>query len=186
MSHGATATFPTPDTDRGVDHCTTETFSGGCFWCLQPPFDALDGVIATVVGYAGGCKTDPTYEDVATGRTGHALAVQVLYDPCRLSYRQLLAVFWHNIDPTIPNRQFCAIGAQYRASIFYHDETQKDLAESSKQTLAGSQRFAARIVTRIAPLGVFYRAEACHQYCYRAHPQRYRLCWAACGRDQRL
>ena len=186
MSRGARASFQTPGADSGVDHGTTATFSGGCFWCLQPPFDALDGVIATVVGYAGGCKTDPAYEDVAAGRTGHALAVQVCYDPRRLSYSQVLDVFWHNIDPTVPNRQFCATGAQYRASIFYHDETQKHLAEASKQTLAASQHFAARIVTRIVPLGVFYQAEACHQHCYRAHPQRYRLCRAACGRDQRL
>ncbi len=164
-------------TDGG--RCTKATFSGGCFWCLQPPFDALDGVVATVVGYAGGRKTDPAYEDVAAGRTGHALAVQVLYDP-------RLEVFWHNIDPTVPNRQFCVTGAQYRAAIFYHDETQKCLAEASKQALVASQRFTARIVTRIAPLGVFYRAEACHQHCYRTYPQQYRLCRAACGREQRL
>src|SRR5262245_31723880 len=202
MSHSATPAFQTPVVDRGADlwatshheiqpmtegdSCAKATFSGGCLWCLQPPFDALDGVVATVVGYAGGRKTDPAYEDVAAGRTGHALAVQVGYDPRRLPYRQLLDVFWHNIDPTVPNRQFCVTGAQYRAAIFYHDETQKHLAEASKQALAGSQRFAERIVTRIAPLGTFYRAEACHQHFYRTHPQRYRLCRAACGRDQRL
>jgi peptide-methionine (S)-S-oxide reductase len=162
------------------------TFSGGCFWCLQPPFDTLDGVIATIVGYTGGRKTNPSHEDVTTGRTGHALAVQLLYDLQRLSYRELLDVFWHNIDPTVPNRQFCAKGAQYRAAIFYHDEAQKHLAESSKQALAASWRFAARIVTRIAPLETFYQAAACHQHFYRMHPQCYRLCRAACGRDQRL
>jgi peptide-methionine (S)-S-oxide reductase len=162
------------------------TFSGGCFWCLQPPFDALDGVIVTVVGYTGGRKTNPSHEDVTAGRTGHALAVQVLYDPRQLPYSQLLDVFWHNIDPTVPNRQFCVKGAQYRAAIFYHDETQKHLAEASKQALAASQRFAERIVTRIAPLEAFYQAEACHQHFYRTHPQRYRLCRAACSRDQRL
>ena len=131
--------------DRGHDeiqHMTESdlyaraTFSGGCFWCLQPPFDTLDGVIATIVGYTGGRKTNPSHEDVTTGRTGHALAVQLLYDPQRLSYRELLDVFWHNIDPTVPNRQFCVKGAQYRAAIFYHDETQKHLAEASKQALA--------------------------------------------------
>src|SRR5262245_15710659 len=136
MSQDGIASFPTPGACSDGDHGATATFSGGCLWCLQPPFDVLDGVIATVAGYAGGCKTDPTYEDVAAGRTGHALAVQVCYDPHRLSYSQLLDVFWHNSDPTVPNRQFCVTGAQYRTAIFYHDETQKHLAEASKQTLA--------------------------------------------------
>jgi len=168
------------------DHFTKATFSGGCFWCLQPPFDTLDGVVATVVGYTGGRRTNPSHEDVTSGRTGHALAVQVRYDPRRMSYSHLLDVFWHNIDPTVPNRQFCAKGVQYRAAIFYHDETQKHLAEASKQALAASQRFAERIATKISPLEVFYQAEACHQHYYRTHPQRYRLCRASCGRDQRL
>ncbi len=117
-------------------HFARATFSGGWFWCLQPPFDALDGVVATVVGYAGGCKTDPVHEDVAAGRTGHALAVQVLYDSGRIDYSQLLDVFWRNIDPTLPNRQFCVTGAQYRTAIFYHDETQKHLAEGSVRNLS--------------------------------------------------
>ena len=168
------------------DHFAKATFSGGCFWCLQPPFVNLAGVVATVVGYTGGRKTNPSHEDVTAGRTGHALAVQVLYEPRRMPYSQLLDVFWHNVDPTVPNRQFCAIGAQYRAAIFYHDETQKHLAEASKQALAASQRFAERIATKISPLEVFYQAEACHQHYYRTHPQRYRLCRASCGRDQRL
>jgi peptide-methionine (S)-S-oxide reductase len=202
MSYGATTAFQAPVTDRGADLWETfrnemqymtdsdlfakATFSGGCFWCLQPPFDTLDGVVATVVGYTEGRRTNPSHEDVTAGRTGHALAVQVLYDPLRMSYSHLLDVFWHNIDPTVPNRQFCAKGVQYRAAIFYHDETQKHLAEASKQALAASQRFAERITTKISPLEVFYQAEACHQHCYRTHPQRYRLCRAACGRDQRL
>jgi peptide-methionine (S)-S-oxide reductase len=168
------------------DHFAKATFSGGCFWCLQPPFDTLDGVVATVIGYTGGRKTNPAHEDVAAGRTGHALAVQVLYDPQRLLYSQLLDVFWHNIDPTVPNRQFCAKGAQYRAAIFYHNQTQKRLAEASKQALAASQRFTSRIVTRISPLEAFYQAAVCHQHFYRTHPQCYRLCRAACGREQRL
>ncbi len=194
--------FQAPVTDSGAElremshhempymtdsnRCATATFSGGCVWCLQPPFDHLDGVVATVVGYTGGRKTHPSYEDVTTGRTGHALAVQVLYDPRRMSYSQLLDIFWHIIDPTVPNRQFCAKGAQYRAAIFYHDETQKHSAEASKQAIAASQRFAERIVTRIAPLGTFYQAEACYQHLYRMHPQCYKLCRAACDRDQRL
>ena len=202
MSYGVTTVFQVPVADRGAGLWETfrdemppmtdealfakATFSGGCFWCLQAPFDTLDGVVATVVGYTGGRKTNPSHEDVTAGRTGHALAVQVLYDPQRLPYSHLLNVFWHNIDPTVPNRQFCAKGAQYRATIFYHDEIQKRLAEASKQALAASQRFAAGIVTRISPLETFYQAAACHQYCYRTHPQHYRLCRAACGRDQRL
>ena len=173
-----------PMTDGG--HFVKVTFSGGCFWCLQLPFDTLAGVVATVVGYTGGRKTNPSYEDVTAGRTGHALAVQVRYDARRMSYSQLLDVFWHNIDPTVPNRQFCAKGAQYRAAIFYHDATQKHLAEASKQALATSQRFARRIVTRISPLETFYQAAACHQHFYRTHPQCYRLCRVACDRDQRL
>src|SRR5215813_5005118 len=202
MSQSTLPVFQTPAAESGADlgdtfhraipyrthgdHCARATFSGGCLWCLQPPFDSLDGVIATVVGYTGGRKTHPSYEDVIAGRTGHALAVQVLYDPQWISYSQLLDVFWHNIDPTVPNRQFCVKGAQYRAAIFYHDETQKHLAEASKQALAASQRFAERIVTRISPLETFYQAEACHQHCYRTHPQHYRLCRAVCGRNQRL
>ena len=202
MSSGTTTVFQAPVAESGADlwetcrhemppmtdgdHFTKATFSGGCFWCLQPPFDTLDGVVATVVGYTGGRRTNPSHEDVTSGRTGHALAVQVRYDPRRMSYSHLLDVFWHNIDPTVPNRQFCAKGVQYRAAIFYHDETQKHLAEASKQALAASQRFAERIATKISPLEVFYQAEACHQHCYRTHPQRYRLCRASCGRDQRL
>ena len=202
MSSGATTVFQAPVAESGADlweTCRHEmppmtdgdlfakaTFSGGCFWCLQPPFVNLAGVVATVVGYTGGRKTNPSYEDVTAGRTGHALAVQVRYDPLRMSYSHLLDVFWHNVDPTVPNRQFCAIGAQYRAAIFYHDETQKHLAEASKQALAASHQFAERIATRISPLEVFYQAEACHQHFYRTHPQRYRLCRAICGREQRL
>jgi peptide-methionine (S)-S-oxide reductase len=202
MSHDTTTAFPAPVVDRGADlwktcHdampsptdsalCAKATFSGGCYWCLQPLFDTLEGVIATVVGYTGGRKTHPSHEEVIAGRTGHALAVQVLYDPRRLSYRRLLDVFWHNIDPTVPNRQFCAKGAQYRAAIFYHNKTQRHLAEASKQALIASQWFADRIVTRIAPLGAFYQAAACHQRFSRRYPQCYRLCRATCGRDQRL
>jgi peptide-methionine (S)-S-oxide reductase len=151
MSHDTTTVFPAPVAERGADlwticHdelqsptestlCAKATFSGGCYWCLQPPFDTIEGVIATVVGYTGGRKTQPSHEEVIAGRTGHALAVQVFYDPRRLSYSQLLDVFWHNIDPTVPNRQFCAKGAQYRAAIFYHNEIQRHLAEASKQAL---------------------------------------------------
>src|SRR5256886_2688254 len=111
------------------------TFAGGCFWCMEPPFDKLAGVISTTSGYTGGHKQDPTYKEVSAGSTGHAEAVEIVYDPAPISYAKLLEVFWHNIDPTTPNAQFCDKGTQYRSAIFYHDETQKRLAEESKQAL---------------------------------------------------
>jgi peptide-methionine (S)-S-oxide reductase len=162
------------------------TFSGGCWWCLQPPFDALAGVVATTVGYTGGRKTHPTHDEVVTGRTGHALAVQVLYDLRAIRYSQLLDVFWRNSDPTTPNRQFCAIGAQYRSAIFYHDEMQKHLAEASKQAVEQSQRFTGRIATRIVPLMVFYVAEASYQHASRKPPLHSRHFQSVCDRAQRL
>ena len=112
------------------------TFAGGCFWCMEPPFDKLDGVISTISGYTGGKKKNPTYEEVSAGNTGHAEAVQVTYDPKKITYEKLLDVFWHNIDPLTPNRQFCDTGSQYRTAIFYYDETQKRLAEESKKRSA--------------------------------------------------
>src|SRR2546427_3357901 len=112
------------------------TFAGGCFWCMEPPFDKLDGVISTISGYAGGKKKNPTYEEVSAGNTGHAEVVQVTYDPKKITYEKLLEVFWRNVDPLTPNRQFCDAGSQYRTVIFYHDETQKRLAEESKKALS--------------------------------------------------
>ena len=162
------------------------TYSGGCWGCLQSPFAALAGVVATIVGYTGGRKTHPTHDEVIAGRTGHALAVQVLYDLREISYSQLLDVFWRNIDPTTPNRQFCAIGAQYRPAIFYHDATQKRLAEASKQAVEQSQRFAGRLATRITPMMVFYVAEAPYQPPSRKHPLRSQHFQGVCDRARRL
>ena len=186
--NGVPAVVRGPRAEPAADAChlVTATFSGGCFWCLQPPFDPLPGVMATTVGYTGGRKKHPTHEEVAAGRTGHAAAVQILYDPGRLSYAQLLEVFWHNIDPTTPNRQFCARGAQYRPSIFYHGETQKHVAEASRQTVASWQRFTGRIATRITPASEFYSAVPEYQQCYRKHPQCYAHYRYACGREQHL
>jgi len=160
------------------------TFAGGCFWCMEPPFDKLEGVISTISGYTGGKKKNPTYEEVSAGNTGHGEAVQVTYDPKKITYEKLLDVFWHNIDPLTPNRQFCDAGSQYRTAIFYHDENQKRLAEESKKSL--SKRFKEPIVTEIVPASEFYPAEEYHQDYYIKNPLRYKFYRYNCGRDQRL
>ena len=162
------------------------TFAGGCFWCMEPPYDKLDGVISTTSGYTGGQKKNPTYEEVSGGTTGHAEAVQVAYDPTKVSYEKLLEVFWQNIDPFTPNAQFCDHGSQYRSAIFYHDEEQKRLAEASKQELEKSGRFTQPIVTEIVPAGEFYPAEDYHQDYYQNNPTRYKYYRYRCGRDARL
>jgi peptide-methionine (S)-S-oxide reductase len=160
------------------------TFAGGCFWCMEPPFDKLDGVISTISGYAGGKKKNPTYEEVSAGNTGHAEVVQITYDPKKITYEKLLEVFWRNVDPLTPNRQFCDVGSQYRTAIFYHDETQKRLAEESKKAL--SKRFKEPIVTEIVAASEFYPAEDYHQDYYTKNPLRYKYYRYNCGRDQRL
>ena len=164
----------------------TATFAGGCFWCMEPPFDGLDGVISTTSGYTGGRKENPTYEEVSAGTTGHAEAVQVVYDPTRISYERLLEVFWRNIDPTTPDAQFCDHGSQYRSAIFYHDPTQRRLAEESRRALEAAGSLKAPIVTEIVPAGVFYPAEEYHQDYYKKKPVRYKFYRWNCGRDQRL
>ena len=163
----------------------TATFAGGCFWCMEPPFDKLDGVISTTSGYTGGQVKDPTYEDVSAGGTGHAEALQVVYDPAKISYAQLLEVFWRNIDPTVKDRQFCDVGNQYRTAIFYHDDEQKHLALASRQRLEQSGKFG-QIQTEIVPAGPFYPAEDYHQDYYKNNPIRYKYYRWSCGRDQRL
>src|ERR1039457_2324253 len=135
----------------------TAPFAGGCFWCMQPPFDKLDGVVSTTAGYTGGRTANPTYEEVSSGSTGHAESVMVVYDPARVTYARLLDVFWRNIDPLTPDRQFCDSGDQYRSAIFYHDPAQKRLAEETKAALEKSRKW--RIVTEIVPAGKFYPAE---------------------------
>jgi peptide-methionine (S)-S-oxide reductase len=162
------------------------TFAGGCFWCMEPPFDKLKGVISTTSGYTGGYKQNPTYEEVSAGGTGHAEAVQVIYDPHSISYAQLLEVFWHNIDPLTSNRQFCDKGNQYRSAIFYHSEEQKRLAEQSKKALEESRGFKRPIVTELVPASEFYPAEEYHQDYYLKNPIRYKFYRYTCGRDQRL
>ncbi|MEE4376646.1 MAG: peptide-methionine (S)-S-oxide reductase MsrA [Candidatus Competibacteraceae bacterium] len=162
------------------------TFAGGCFWCMEPPFDKLEGVISTTSGYIGGHKDNPTYKEVSAGVTGHTEAVQVVYDPTVISYEELLKVFWRNVDPLTANRQFCDSGSQYRTGIFFHNETQQRLAEQSKQVLEQSGRFQQPIVTEITTATTFYPAETYHQDYYQKNPLRYKFYRHGCGRDQRL
>ncbi len=162
------------------------TFAGGCFWCMEPPFDKVDGVISTISGYTGGRTENPTYEEVSSGTTGHAESLQVTYDSTRVSYEKLLEVFWHNIDPLVRDRQFCDVGEQYRSAIYYHDEDQKRLAEASKKELEKSGRFKEPIATQIVAATTFYPAEEYHQDYYKKNPIRYKFYRYNCGRDQRL
>jgi peptide-methionine (S)-S-oxide reductase len=175
----------------GVAHAQADgpaalaTFAGGCFWCMEPPFDKLTGVISTTAGYAGGPERNPSYADVAAGRTGHAEVVQVAYDPARVSYETLLEVFWRNVDPFAVNRQFCDTGPQYRSAIFYHDEHQRAAAQASLAQV--SARFAEPVATRVDPVGdTFHAAEDYHQDYYLKNPVRYRYYRFNCGRDRRL
>ena len=164
----------------------TATFAGGCFWCMEPPFDKLDGVISTTSGYTGGHQKAPTYREVSRGGTGHAEAVQVIYDPERISYTELLDTYWHNIDPTSANGQFCDRGDPYRSEIFYHNEAQMQLAVSSRQALAKSKPFREPVVTGISQATEFYPAEDDHQDYYQMNPVRYTFYRYGCGRDKRL
>ncbi len=158
------------------------TFAGGCFWCLEPPFDAVKGVLETVVGYTGGAVPDPTYEQVCGGTTGHAEAVRIRFDPTQVSYDALLEVFWKNIDPTTRNRQFADRGTQYRTAIFTHDADQKARAEASLGRWDASGKFPGPIVTEIAEAGVFYPAEDYHQDYYVKCPLRYQAYKHGSGR----
>jgi len=162
------------------------TFAGGCFWCMEHPFDELDGVVSTTSGYIGGHKANPTYREVSSGTTGHAEAVQVVYDPKKVTYEKLLEVFWLNVDPTDAGGQFCDRGSQYRTGIFYYTDDQKRLAEASKAALAKSKPFKEPIVTEITMATTFYPAEDYHQDYYLKNPVRYKFYRTGCGRDARL
>ncbi len=162
------------------------TFAGGCFWCMEPPFDKLGGVVSTTVGYCGGGEENPTYKQVSAGKTGHAEAIEIVYDPSQITYSELLDVFWRNIDPTQENGQFADIGSQYRTAIFYHHEEQKRLAEASKEEMERSGRFNKEIVTEIVPATPFYSAEDYHQDYYKKNPIRYKLYRYGSGRDDYL
>lgn len=162
------------------------TFAGGCFWCMEVPFEKLAGVDSVTSGFTGGQTKNPTYEEVSAGGTGHAESVQIVYDPAKLSYEKLLDVFWHNIDPLTANAQFCDHGTQYRSAIFFHDEAQRAAAEASKAAIEASGRFKQKIVTQIVAASTFYPAEEYHQDFYKKNPIRYTTYRAGCGRDRRL
>ena len=162
------------------------TFAGGCFWCMEPPFDKLDGVISTTSGYTGGTEKGPTYEQVSAGKTGHLEAIEITYDPAKVSYDQLLDVFWKNVDPTQHNGQFVDVGSQYRTAIFYHTEEQRRLALESRNRLQESRKFGKPIVTEIRPALEFYSAEDYHQDYYVKNPIRYKYYRWGSGRDRFL
>ena len=162
------------------------TFAGGCFWCMEKPYDVLDGVISTISGYMGGHLDNPTYQQVSSGSTGHAEVVQVTYDPRKITYEQLLTVFWKNVDPTTPDRQFCDRGSQYRPAIFFHNDAQQQAAQASLEALNSDKPFADPIKTTLEPAAKFYPAEEYHQDYYVKNPVRYRFYRFNCGRDQRL
>jgi peptide-methionine (S)-S-oxide reductase len=178
---GATATAwsQTPPGERAK-----ATFAGGCFWCVEADFDKVGGVISTTSGYIGGKLANPTYSQVSAGGTGHTEAVEIVYDPAKVSFEKLLDVFWRNHDPLTKNRQFCDGGDQYRAGIFYHDAEQRRLAEASKQ--AAQVRFTQPIQTEVTAASAFYQAEDYHQDFYVKNPIRYKFYRLNCGRDKRL
>jgi peptide methionine sulfoxide reductase msrA/msrB len=159
------------------------TFAGGCFWCMEPPFERLKGVVSVTSGYTGGIKEHPTYNEVATGATGHLEAVKVEFEPGVTTYEDLLQIYWRQIDPTDPDGQFADRGSQYRTVIFYHDATQRALAQTTKATLDASGRFQRPIVTEIRPADAFYQAEAHHQAFYKKNPVRYKAYRRASGRQ---
>ena len=168
------------------DHVAHAAFAGGCFWCMEAALEDVPGVVSVISGYAGGTVKSPTYEQVSSGRTGHAESVQVAYDPSKITYEQLLEVFWHNVDPLDGGGQFCDRGSQYRSAIFYDGDEQKEAAETSKRKLEVSGRFSQPIVTQIVPLRAFYPAEEYHQDFYKKNPMRYNMYRLSCGRDARL
>jgi peptide methionine sulfoxide reductase msrA/msrB len=179
-------TGPEAESKKETARIEKATFAGGCFWCMEPPFEKIDGVKEVISGYTGGRKENPTYEEVSSGGTGHVEAVEVIYEPQKVSYQKLLDVFWRQIDPTDAGGQFVDRGAQYRTAIFYHSEEQKRLAEESKKALEKSGRFTKPVVTEILPASKFYRAEDYHQDYYRENPIRYKFYRFNSGRDQFL
>ncbi|MGH8508251.1 MAG: peptide-methionine (S)-S-oxide reductase MsrA [Gammaproteobacteria bacterium] len=170
----------------GLAATAKATFAGGCFWCTESDFEKVPGVISAVSGYIGGSKPDPSYEEVSAGGTGHAEAVEIVFDPAKVSYQRLLYIYWRSIDPTAKDRQFCDVGSQYRSAIFTHDETQRKLAEASKTTLKKSGKLTSPIQTQIVAAGSFYPAEDYHQNYYKKNPLRYRYYRYSCGREARL
>ena len=169
---------------QGTQKTATATFAGGCFWCVEADFDKVEGVISTTSGYIGGRTANPTYDEVGRGGTGHAEAVEIVYDPAKVSFQKLLDVFWRNIDPLVKDRQFCDRGDQYRTAVFYHGDEQKRAAEASKTAVQA--RFKQPIETQIVAAGPFTKAEDYHQDYYVKNPVRYKFYRFNCGRDARL
>jgi len=174
---GAQTAAPKPE--RAV-----ATFAGGCFWCVESDFDHVPGVLSTISGYTGGHVANPTYHQVSAGGTGHAESVEVTYDPSKVSYQQLLTYYWHHIDPTVKDRQFCDVGNQYRTAIFVHNEEQRKLAVASKKKVEAELKVP--IYTQIVNAGPFYKAEQYHQDYYKKNPVQYKFYRWNCGRDQRI
>jgi len=172
--------------DQNDQNTATAIFAGGCFWCMEPPFDKLEGVISTVSGYTGGHVDNPTYKQVSRGGTGHYEALQVTYDSSKIDYATLLNVFWHNVDPLDAKGQFCDKGDSYRTAIFFNSNEQKIIAEASKKELVDSEYFKEDIATVIETAKTFYSAEGYHQDYYKKNPVRYKYYRFACGRDARL
>ncbi len=168
------------------DGMAVATFAGGCFWCMEAPFDELDGVASTISGYTAGHVDNPTYKQVSAGVTGHTEAVQILFDPSKITYAKLLEVFWHNIDPTVKDRQFCDAGTQYRSGIYFHDDAQKAAAEASRKAIADAKTLPGPIVTELMAASRFYPAEEYHQDFYKKNPGHYQRYRRGCGRDRRL
>ena len=164
----------------------TATFAGGCFWCMEPPFEALPGVFSVTSGFSGGPEKNPTYNQVSAGITGHRESIQVVYDPKKITYTKLLDVYWHNIDPTQDDGQFCDRGKQYRSAIFVRGTAQRRRAEESKHAIEASKRLKGPIVTPILPFTAFYPAEEYHQDYYKKNPEHYHAYRTGCGRDRRL
>jgi peptide-methionine (S)-S-oxide reductase len=172
------------DLHRQTTARDTAVFAGGCFWCMEPPYDKLEGVLSTISGYAGGHVPNPTYEEVTAGGTGHRESLQVVYDPERVSYQELLDVFWRNVDPLDDGGQFCDRGFSYTTAIFARDQEQARAAEASKEEIR--ERFDEPVVTPVVQDADFYPAEDYHQNYYQEHSVRYRFYRWSCGRDARL
>lgn len=183
FSSALLATQPTPPAPEGL---AKATFAAGCFWCVEGPFDKLDGVVSTTSGYISGHVKNPTYKQVSAGTTGHTEAVEVVYDPKKVSYQKLLNTFWVNVDPTVNDRQFCDIGSQYRPGVFWHNAEQYELATSSTEALNKTGRFKEPVKIEITKASTFYAAEDYHQDYYLTNPARYKYYRWACGRDKRL
>lgn len=182
----AAAEAPKPAPAATAPATEQATFAGGCFWCMETAFEGAAGILSVTSGFSGGPEKNPTYEMVSSGTTGHAEVVQVVFDPKRISYSRLLDLFWHNIDPTQADGQFCDRGRQYRSAIFWSGATQRRLAEESKRAIEASKRLKGPIVTQIVPFTAFYRAEEYHQDYYKKNPDHYWSYRKGCGRDRRL